>query len=61
MYNDKIRQNKYFYIKILWYYTEKKVPAERKEELIKIILDELPDNAGEEVVKSVADIYYRRR
>jgi len=51
------QENKYFYIKSLWYYTEKKVPIERKEELIKIILDELPDNTGEEVVKSVADTY----
>jgi hypothetical protein len=51
------QKNKYFYIKSLWHYTEGKVPAEKKDELIKLILDKIPNNEGEEVVRSGADTY----
>ena len=47
----------YIYIKKLLWYTSSKVATEKTDELNKLILSHLPDNEGENIMRTIADNY----
>ncbi|PCJ24356.1 MAG: hypothetical protein COA94_07490, partial [Rickettsiales bacterium] len=53
------KEQELFYTKLLWSYTGNKVPIERKQELVSLILEQMEKigKNGEEEMKTVADSY----
>ena len=51
------RESGYLYIKKFIWYTDSKIDADDHRILNSMILDHLPDNDGEEVMKTIADQY----
>ena len=48
----------YIYTKMILWYFDSKIPADKKQEVRKIILDNLPsEKDGENIMKSIADTY----
>ena len=51
------KEQGYIYIKKLLWYTSSKVATEETDELNKLILSHLPDNEGENIMRTIADNY----
>jgi predicted transposase/invertase (TIGR01784 family) len=51
-------QNGYIYMKLLLWYTERKVPNIRQDELNKLIIDNLPTKDAEAIVGTIAEKYF---
>lgn len=51
------KEQDYFYIKKILWYIEAKVPEERQEELNKLILNNLSEEEGKEIMRSIAQKY----
>ena len=51
------KEQGYIYIKKLLWYTSSKVATEKTDELNKLILSHLPDNEGEDIMRTIADTY----
>ena len=51
------KEQGYIYIKKLLWYTSSKVATEKTDELNKLILSHLPDDGGEEIMRTIADTY----
>jgi hypothetical protein len=50
------KEHEYFYIKNLLWYTDGKLPENKRDEL-SFILEHLPKNDGENIMKTIADSY----
>ena len=51
------KEQGYIYIKKLLWYTSSKVATEKTDELNKLILSHLPDDEGENIMRTIADNY----
>ena len=51
------KKNDYVYMRSIIWYTDNKVPAEKKESLEKMIIDNLPDEDRGKIMRTIADVY----
>ena len=51
------KENNYIYIKSLIWYSDNRVPDNKKGQLEKLIIESLPEEDGERVMRTIADSY----
>ncbi len=51
------KEKDYIYTKLLLWYTDSKVPVEKKQELEQLIVDNLPKNDSEDIMRTIAQAY----